>query len=67
MVMRERGMADLGEMEIPLRPIETGGMFTVFKVRGDLAPGHYADPGWYEHPEGTVAYQLDQTPKGDGR
>jgi len=42
-------------------------MFTVLKVRDDLAPGDYADPGWYEHPVGTVAYQLDQTPKGDGR
>jgi len=54
-------------MENTLGPIEIGGMFTVLKVRDDLAPGDYADPGWYEHPVGTVAYQLDQTPKGDGR
>jgi hypothetical protein len=35
-----------------------GGMFTVVKVRKEVAPGDYTDPGWYEHPEGTVAYEL---------
>jgi len=33
-------------------------MFTVVKVRKDVAPGDYTDPGWFEHPEGTVAYEL---------
>jgi hypothetical protein len=32
-----------------------GGMFTVIKVREGLARGDYRDPGWYEHPAGTVA------------
>jgi hypothetical protein len=32
-----------------------GGMFTVVKVRPDLKPGDYRDPGWYKHPPGTVA------------
>jgi FtsP/CotA-like multicopper oxidase with cupredoxin domain len=69
MVMGERGMADMGEMEMPLPdntlpmmsgngpfgPIEMGGMFTVVKIREGLARGDYKDPGWYKHPEGTVA------------
>jgi hypothetical protein len=72
MTMGERGMADMGDMEMPLPdntlpmmtgagpfgPIEMGGMFTVVKVREGLARGNYADPGWYEHPKGTVAYEL---------
>ena len=71
MVMGERGMADMGEMEMPLPdntlpmmtgagpfgPIEMGGMFTVVKVREGLAANDYKDPGWYKHPPGTVAYE----------
>jgi hypothetical protein len=34
--------------------MEMGGMFTVVKVRDDLAPGDYRDPGWYKHPADTV-------------
>ena len=34
----------------PFGDIEMGGMFTVIKVRDDLAPGDYRDPGWYRHP-----------------
>ena len=37
----------------PFGAIDMGGMFTVLKVRDALAS--YEDPGWYEHPEGTVA------------
>jgi FtsP/CotA-like multicopper oxidase with cupredoxin domain len=69
MVMGERGMADMGEMEMPLPdntlpmmtgsgpfgPLEMGGMFTVVKVRDGLARNDYKDPGWYKHPPGTVA------------
>ena len=69
MLMGERGMADMGEMEMPLPdntapmmtghgqfgPLEMGGMFTVFKVRKDQKPGDYSDPGPYKFPEGTVA------------
>jgi len=40
-------------------PIEMGGMFTVMKVREDLAAGDYRDPGWYKHPQGSVAYAVD--------
>jgi hypothetical protein len=73
MVMGERGMADMGEMEMPLPentlpmmtgngpfgPLEMGGMFTVVKVREGLARDDYRDPGWYQHPPGTVAYALE--------
>jgi FtsP/CotA-like multicopper oxidase with cupredoxin domain len=37
----------------PFAPIGAGGMFTVLKVRDQL--DSYDDPGWYRHPEGTVA------------
>jgi len=71
MVMGERGMADMGAMEMPLPdntlpmmtgtgpfgPIEMGGMFTVVKVREGLARNDYGDPGWYRHPKGTVAWE----------
>jgi hypothetical protein len=39
----------------PFGNLEMGGMFTVLKVREDLARGDYRDPGWYRHPAGTVA------------
>jgi hypothetical protein len=45
--------------EGPFGPIEMGGMFTVLKVRADIAPDDFADPGWFEHPEGTVAWRVD--------
>ncbi len=75
MVMGERGMADMGEMEMPLPdntlpmmtgtgpfgPIEMGGMFSVVKVREGLARNDYRDPGWYQHPPGSLAYALDWT------
>jgi manganese oxidase len=38
-------------------PIEMGGMFTVVKVREGLARDDYKDPGWFKHPEGTVAFE----------
>jgi hypothetical protein len=71
MVMGERGMADMGEMEMPLPDntlpmmtgagpfgaLEMGGMFTVVKVRDGQKPGDYADPGWYPHPKGTQAHE----------
>ncbi len=69
MAMGSAGMAEMGSMEMPLPdntlpmmtgagpfgPLEMGGMFTVLKVREGLARGDYKDPGWYRHPEGTVA------------
>jgi len=42
----------------PFGQLEMGGMFTVIKVRDDLAAGDYRDPGWYIHPEGTVAWEV---------
>ncbi|MGD2036284.1 MAG: copper oxidase [Desulfobacterales bacterium] len=41
----------------PFGNIEMGGMFTVVKVRDQLS-SYDKDPGWYDHPEGTVAYRL---------
>ena len=75
MVMGERGMADMGAMEMPLPdntlpmmtgkgpfgPIEMGGMFTVVKVREGLARNDFRDPGWYQHPQGTVAREWSDT------
>ena len=72
MVMGERGMADMGEMEMalpentlpmmtgrgPFGAIEMGGMFTVVKIREGLGSNDYRDPGWYKHPRGTVAYKV---------
>lgn len=72
MAMGEKGMADMGEMEMPLPentlammsgngpygPIEMGGMFTTMKVRKDLARDDYRDPGWYQAPAGTVASEY---------
>ena len=69
MVMGERGMADMAEMEMPLPDntipmmtgagpfgsVEMGGMFSVLKVRRDQRAGDYSDPGWYRHPPGTIA------------
>ena len=39
-------------------PMEMGGMFSVVKVREGLAADDYKDPGWYKHPPGTVAYEV---------
>jgi len=71
MPMGSDGMAMMGEMEHPMPdntipgmsgfgqfgPIEMGGMVSVMKIRKDLAPGDYKDPGWYKHPPGTVAWE----------
>ncbi len=42
----------------PFGNLEMGGMFTVVKVR-DRVPADYADPGWYQHPAGTVARRVE--------
>ena len=82
MSMGENGMGDMAEMKMslpentlpmmmgegPFGPIEMGGMFTVVKVREDLARGDFSDPGWYQHPPGTVAWKLaDNHEKGHGK
>jgi FtsP/CotA-like multicopper oxidase with cupredoxin domain len=48
--------------EGPYGNIEMGGMFTVLKVREDLARGDYRDPGWYHPPKGSVAYLWEGEP-----
>jgi FtsP/CotA-like multicopper oxidase with cupredoxin domain len=67
MTMGESGMADMGEMGMPVPRnsipmvgapgkhgyIDMGGMFTILKVRDNLTT--YDDPGWYENPPGTLA------------
>jgi hypothetical protein len=72
MPMGSRGMAEMGEMEMPMPdntlPMMTGfaqfgavamgGMFSVLKVREGLAAGDYKDPGWFRNPEGTVAFEY---------
>jgi hypothetical protein len=45
----------------PFGSVEMGGMFSVLKVRRDLRPGDYADPGWFRHPPGTVAWEFTGT------
>jgi hypothetical protein len=61
-------MGGMGEMNMPMPKnsvsmkgaagpfgfIDMGGMFTIVKVR-DRLDGDKA-PGWYKHPEGTVAW-----------
>ncbi len=73
MVMGERGMADMGEMQMPIPdqtlpmmtgtgpygPIEMGGMFSMLKVRKNQKPGDYSDPGWYQQPAGTQAFEWN--------
>ncbi|KAA2286350.1 copper oxidase [Arenimonas fontis] len=46
----------------PFGNIEMGGMFTVVKVRDDIAPGDFRDPGWYPNPPGTVARRVSSDP-----
>lgn len=71
MPMGSTGMGEMGSMHMPLPdntipmmtgqgpfgPIEMGGMFSVVKVREGISAGDYTDPGWYENPPGTVAYE----------
>jgi hypothetical protein len=79
MAMGSDGMGMMGEMEMPgpdntlpmmtgqgqFGPLEMGGMMTVFKVREDLAPNDYRDPGPYKFPAGTVAYEVDASAAGE--
>jgi hypothetical protein len=65
-------MKDMTEMDMPLPDntapmmagqgpfgaVGMGGMFSVVKVRKGQKKGDYSDPGWYQHPKGTVAYEF---------
>ncbi|MDH3253911.1 MAG: copper oxidase [Acidobacteriota bacterium] len=44
----------------PFGSIEMGGMFTVVKVRDGIES--YGDPGWFDHPDGTVARRVEDAP-----
>ena len=72
MAMGESGMHEMSAMadmmpgprntlpmmigEGPFGPIEMGGMFTILKIREGITS--YEDPGWYQHPPGTVASPI---------
>jgi FtsP/CotA-like multicopper oxidase with cupredoxin domain len=72
MPMGSGGMAEMAAMEMPMPnntlpmmtgfgqfgPLEMGGMFSVVKVRDGIAADDYGDPGPYQHPPGTVAYEF---------
>ncbi len=72
MAMGEKGMGNMMEMgrpkntlpmmagSGPFGPVEMGGMFTVLKVRAGITS--YEDPGWYKHPEGSVAKKVPAPP-----
>ncbi len=77
MTMGHDGMGAMSAMKMPLPknsiamlsspgpfgPIDMGGMFTLLKVREKLT----GDPGWYQHPAGTVAQEAsDADLKRDG-
>jgi manganese oxidase len=67
MTMGDTGMGSMADMRMrgpknsiamlggkgPFSTIDMGGMFTVIKVRDGITS--YEDPGWYQHPAGTVA------------
>ncbi len=67
MTMGQKGMSGMSGMKMPttansvamkstpgpFAKLSMGGMFTILKVRDELSS--YDDPGWYEHPPGTVA------------
>ena len=72
MVMGERGMHDMTELQMPLPDntaammagqgpfgaVGMGGMFSVLKVRTGQPRGDYADLGWYPHPPGRPIDEL---------
>ena len=71
MAMGSNGMDDMNHMSMPIPentlpmmggdgpfgPIAMGGMFTMLKVRDGLAKTDYRDPGWYQQPKGSSAYE----------
>jgi len=73
MTMGQTGMAEMGEMKMPVPPnsistaaakgkhdtITMGGMFTILKTRDGIRG--YEDPGWYENPSGTLATSAEAT------
>jgi len=79
MIMGQSGMGDMQDANMPVPEnsipmvgghgpygaITMGGMFTILKVREQLAS--YEDPGWYDPPLGTVAVRAsDAELRADG-
>ncbi|MCH8856569.1 MAG: copper oxidase [Proteobacteria bacterium] len=76
MAMGQTGMHEMAEMHMagpentapmmagdgPYGPIAMGGMFSVLKVRRGLRRGDYNDPGWFQHPAGTLAREVGEAP-----
>ncbi|MEO6278522.1 copper oxidase [Roseateles sp.] len=76
MAMGQNGMHEMTEMAMPLPentapmmagegpfgPVAMGGMFSMLKVRRGLKRGDYSDPGWFEHPAGTLAREVGDAP-----
>ncbi|MFG6415122.1 multicopper oxidase family protein [Roseateles sp. DC23W] len=76
MAMGHAGMHEMTEMHMagpantapmmagdgPFGAIGMGGMFSVLKVRHGLKRGDYSDPGWFQHPAGTVAREVGEAP-----
>jgi hypothetical protein len=70
MTMGQTGMAEMAGMALPRNAIsmqgapgpfgfiDMGGMFTLMKVRRRLADDGATDPGWHDHPDGTVAVEA---------
>ncbi len=72
MTMGQDGMGDMGDMGMknpknsipmvggpgPFDYITMGGLFTILKVREGIM--NYEDPGWYQHPEGTLAVAAQE-------
>ena len=56
---RPRNSLMMGAGEGPFGTIFMGGMFTILKIREELE-SYDADPGWYEHPAGTVASPVGE-------
>jgi FtsP/CotA-like multicopper oxidase with cupredoxin domain len=73
MTMGSNGMGEMAEMDMgtprnslpmgggegPFGSISMGGMFTILKIREGLK-SYDEDPGWYEHPAGTVALPVNE-------
>jgi len=80
MAMGQGGMHEMTEMMMPgpantapmmagdgpFGAIGMGGMFSLLKVRRGLARGDYTDPGWFQHPPGTLAREVGDAPPAPG-
>jgi len=76
MAMGHNGMHEMTEMSMPgpentapmmagdgpFGALAMGGMFSMLKVRRGLKRGDYGDPGWFQHPAGTLAREVGDAP-----